>query len=141
MGDDGPAGSQLASYQSVTHLDGDHPLNSHGEDHVDIEDHDCDHWCGHGHGHHDFDYLQPFHHRHETQCGYPIFEMLRTDHAFIDRKIRADFANSAHAGDGKTLMGTCDWQCFNYLTPLIELNGITSLNGDESGAKVIDLTP
>jgi hypothetical protein len=41
----------------------------------------------------------------------------------------------------KTLLSTCDWPVFNYLTPLIEINEITSRNGDESGATVIDLTP
>ncbi len=261
------------AFESVLHPDH-HPADERaalGDDHVDFDGGHCDYCNGHGHeddhDHYDFDYLQPPHHRHETLGGYPIFESLRTDHAFIERKIRVDFLDLSHVepdnvhesdfnfelfwainnrmafvveapvtwldphtgsftsgigdleagfrlvafdgeydiltcglnvgiptgdpdrdlGEGhtslepvflwwhdigrgwvlqseiaweipvdvdepenemhynfalsRTLLGTCDWPVFHYLTPLVELNGITSLSGDESGATVIDLTP
>jgi hypothetical protein len=86
--------------------DDEHSTNrehAHDEDHAGIEAHHCEH-CNeheHGHDHHHFDYLRHFHHRHETAGRYPMFEMLRTDHAFIERKVRADFVHSANADGGE----------------------------------------
>jgi hypothetical protein len=267
---DSPAGhGRAASHQSVfASMPMEHPSGPEDEHsqrvftwesrHFDDED---------DHEHYDFDYLQPLHHRHETLDGYPIFELLRTDHAFIERKVRVDFVDAAHVGpdnvhqsdfnfelfwainnrmafvveapltlldpqtgpfasgigdleagvrliafdgrydivtcglnvatptgdpdrdlgegragvepvflwwhdmgcgwvaqsevaweipvDGdepesemrynlglsKTLSNAADWPVFNYLTPLIEVNGLTPLDGNRTGATVIDLTP
>ena len=40
-----------------------------------------------------------------------------------------------------TMVGTADWCAFRYLTPLIELNGVSAVNGIDSGETTIDLTP
>lgn len=113
--------SRLAAYESVVHPDhgASHPANdahAYSEDGVDFHDYHCDHCSSHDHGHghddHVFDYLRPFHHRHETACGYPIFEMLRTDHAFIDRKIRADFVHSANADGGEVHESEFEFELF-----------------------------
>lgn len=39
-----------------------------------------------------------------------------------------------------TLACTQEWRAFRFLTPLIEANGITTLNGVDSGQTVLDLT-
>ncbi len=44
-------------------------------------------------------------------------------------------------GLGHTLLSTSNWCYFRNVTPLIELNGVTSLNGDASGETVLDITP
>jgi hypothetical protein len=40
-----------------------------------------------------------------------------------------------------TFVSTADWCAFRYLTPLIEVNGVTALNGTDSSQTVLDLTP
>lgn len=76
---------------------------------------------------------------HDFGCGW----VLQSEVAWEIPVDIDDAENEMHYNFalGKTLLGTCDWRFFSYLTPLIELNGITALNGDESGATVIDLTP
>jgi len=250
-----------AQYSSFNYFDDDqHGGSSHG--------HDDSCWCDEcGHGHHDFDYFDAYHHRHETAGGYPFFEMLVTEHAFIERKVRLDYVSTNGADGGevdedelefeffwavnnrlavfveapyawlnpesdpntsgfgdleagfrfvafdgeytivtfglnvatptgdsdrdlgsghtslepvmlmwhdlgcgwvfqgelafeipvsvrdpenefhynfalsRTLLGTCDWCYFQYLTPLIELNGVTEVNGPTYGETVINVTP
>jgi len=44
-------------------------------------------------------------------------------------------------GIGKICLATQHWTCFRWLTPVVEFNGLTTLNGPESGRTVIDVTP
>ncbi|NIL97693.1 MAG: hypothetical protein GTO62_11335, partial [Planctomycetales bacterium] len=40
-----------------------------------------------------------------------------------------------------TFLSTDQWCSFRYLTPLIEFNGVTALNGADSSETVLDVTP
>lgn len=42
---------------------------------------------------------------------------------------------------GKTLLPTANWTLFNTVTPFVELNGTTILNGHENHDTVIEVTP
>jgi hypothetical protein len=60
------------------------------------EHHDADHHAAE----HDWDHFAPFHHRHETRDGFPILELLKTDHAFLERKVRLDFVSTRGCDNG-----------------------------------------
>jgi len=62
-------------------------------DAVDLEEH--------GEEHGSIEHVERFHHRHETRDGYPILEGLKTDHAFLERKVRIDFASTRGKDDGR----------------------------------------
>jgi hypothetical protein len=74
-------------------------LDSH--EHADAESHHTHDDGDHADEHHDFDRFQRFEHRHETRDGYPVLEVLKTDHAFLERKIRVDYWTTRSADDGR----------------------------------------
>lgn len=62
-----------------------HDEDGHDHQHNGAQDHD--------HDHHHHDTIEPYDpsHEHTTSAGTPIFEALRTDHAFLERKVRFDY--------------------------------------------------
>lgn len=78
----------------------------------------------HSDSHHVFDHFAPFHHRHETKDGYPILEVLKTDHAFLERKVRVDYVAAKGVDDGRTnesqFNGEFFWAINNRIAVVVE---------------------
>jgi hypothetical protein len=83
-----------------------HGPGSHGEEHAGVER------------------AEPFQHRHETRDGYPILEVLKTDHAFLERKVRMDVTSTQGKDDGSVeeteFNGELFWALGNRLAVVVE---------------------
>jgi hypothetical protein len=132
----------------------DHPQSSKAETeaHFHAESPDEKHHDeGHDDEHEHFDSFGPPHHRHTTKDGFPVFEAFKTDHAFIERKVRVDFLTTTHADQGRAnqsqFNGELFWAFNNRIagviaTPLIFRNAqdvgrVTGFGDLEIGARFV----
>ena len=76
---------------------------------------------------------------HDFGCGYVYQGEFKLEMPVSVADVENEFVYNM--GISKTLLSTADWRMFRWLSPLIELNGVTALNGADSGKTVLNVSP